>query len=226
MAERQEGTKLIISIVERGQGKNLTKIYSQNNVSFHYKSYGIGTASSELLDVIGFGSTERDILFSVATTANANMLMNKLNNELDSSIDAKGIAVDLSITAMNAMVAAVLMRQGQVEQQNGGIKMEQEGNNSLIVVIINRGCTDDVMNTARAAGARGGTIIRARGTGAEHIEAFYGITFQAEKEIVFIVASGEKRNAIMETVNKKHGLNTEAAAMLFSLGIDQIQRLG
>lgn len=44
--------------------------------------------------------------------------------------------------------------------------------------------------------------------------------------MILIVASSETRNVIMETVNRKHGLKTEAGAMICSLGIDQIIRLG
>ena len=37
--------------------------------------------------------------------------------------------------------------------------------------------------------------------------------------VVAIMASAETRNAIMETVNIKHGLKTEAGAMICSVGI-------
>ena len=81
------------------------------------------------------------------------------------------------------------------------------------------------MDTAREAGARGGTIIRARWAGAEDDGQFYGISLQSEKEIIAIVAPREQRNAIMEVVNKKHGLKTEAGAVICSLGIDRMVKL-
>ena len=43
--------------------------------------------------------------------------------------------------------------------------------------------------------------------------------------IIAIVASGDRRNAIMEMVNKKHGLKTEAGALICSVGIDHTLRL-
>lgn len=224
MGDQKGGVKLLISIVERGQGKMLSKIYEKNGLSCQYRSVGMGTASSELLDVIGFGSTERDIIFSFGATGIVNRLMHKLNDESEDSIEAKGIAFDISLSGMNAIIAAVLMNGEQAG--NGGGNMEQKGSSSLILVIVNQGYTDDVMNTARGAGARGGTIIRSRWVGEENVEKFYGISFQAEKEMIFIVATGEKRNAIMETINLKHGLDKEAGAMVCSFPIDQIQRLG
>jgi len=224
MSDKYEGVKLIISIVERGEGKMLAKYYKKYGVPCQYKSVGMGTASSELLDVIGFGSTERDVLFSFAAKNTANALMYAINDDDEESVEAKGIAFDISLNGMNSIIASALM--GKSQTSDGGEKMEYSGNNSLILVIVNQGYTDDVMNTAREAGARGGTIIRSRWVGEENIEKFYGISFQAEKEMIFIVATGEKRNAIMETINMKHGLEKEAGAMVCSFPIDHIQRLG
>ena len=98
--------------------------------------------------------------------------------------------------------------------------MEAKTDYSLILVSVNQGHTDDVMDTARQAGARGGTVIRARWAGPEDTSHFYGISLQSEKEIIAIVAAGELRNAIMEMINKKHGLKTEAAAMVCSVGLE------
>ena len=97
---------------------------------------------------------------------------------------------------------------------------------SLILVVVNQGHSDDVMETARGAGARGGTIVRSRFAGDEENEQFYGISLQAEKEIIAIVASGDNRNTIMEMINKKHGLKTEAGAVICSLGIEKSTRVG
>ncbi len=102
--------------------------------------------------------------------------------------------------------------------------MQQKSN--LILVVVNQGFTDVVMDTARKAGARGGTIIRGRWVGEESFEQFYGITRQAEKEIIAIVAPKELRSAIMEDITREQGLQSEAGAMVCALGIDQLVHLG
>ena len=81
------------------------------------------------------------------------------------------------------------------------------------------------MDTARAAGARGGTVIRARWTGANAVEKFVGITLQAEKEVLAIVASNRERNAIMEEIERVHGLKSSPQATVISLPIDHTARL-
>ena len=81
------------------------------------------------------------------------------------------------------------------------------------------------MDTARSAGAKGGTVIRARWTGAGEVEKFVGITLQSEKEILAIVAHNRERAAIMEAIDRVHGLRSSAQATVISLPIDHTARL-
>jgi len=216
--------KLIISFVERGQGNDLAKFYAEHNVNFNYRCVGIGTASSDLLDVLGIGSAEKDVIFSLASRVNAERLMARLTDSLR-TIREKGIVFSMPLTGLNNVVATVLERQGEAENK-GGNDMDAGVANSLVLVMVNQGNTDEVMNTARAAGARGGTIIRSRFMGVEELDGLYESMQEGEKEIIAMVVPTEQRNTIMETINKKHGLKTEAGAVLLSLGIDQIAKLG
>ena len=61
--------------------------------------------------------------------------------------------------------------------------------------------------------------------GAGEIEQFIGITLQAEKEILAIVATGKERSRIMEEINRIHGLKSSAQAVVISLPIDHTARL-
>lgn len=89
----------------------------------------------------------------------------------------------------------------------------------LLVVIANQGYTEQIMDAARAQGAGGGTVIHAKGTGMEHAEQFLGFSLASEKEIVLIVVSHDKKNAIMRAVMDQAGLNSEAKAIAFSLPV-------
>ena len=103
--------------------------------------------------------------------------------------------------------------------------MEAGNHHSLILVSVNQGYTDAVMDTARSAGAKGGTVIRARWTGAGEVEKFVGITLQSEKGILAIVAHNRERAAIMEAIDRVHGLRSSAQATVISLPIDHTARL-
>lgn len=222
MAEKN-GVKLVVTIAERGKGNALAKLYSENGVFCCYQCMGRGTASSELLDVLGLGSAEKDIIISYAAKEDAERLLYRLDNELQGEAHGNGIVFDMPLTGINSLIATVFLSGG--DRAAGGMDMEEKTDNSLILITVNQGHTDAVMDTARQAGARGGTVIRARWAGPDDTSQFYGISVQSEKEIIAIVAAGDRRNAIMEMINKKHGLRTEAGAVLCSLAIDHSVRL-
>lgn len=94
---------------------------------------------------------------------------------------------------------------------------------SLIVSIVNRGYSDEVMNAARNAGAKGGTIINAHGTTLGDEERFFGISIQPEKEIVLILADNENRPVIMREIVNHVSLDTEGAGITFSLPVSDVE---
>ena len=82
--------KLIVSFVGRGQGNGLTQFYEAHGVYFNFHSVGVGTASSDLLDVLGIGSAEKDVIFSLAAAETTQRLMERLSDKLR-DIREKGI---------------------------------------------------------------------------------------------------------------------------------------
>ncbi|MGN0985240.1 MAG: hypothetical protein ACI4OU_01995 [Candidatus Enterenecus sp.] len=225
MAVSASPMQLLVSIVERGKGTSLIKYYQTFRVIYHNQAVGRGTAASHLLDTLGFGTAERDILLSAAPRDTIRQLMRQLKDDDRSKLGAPGIAFSLNISGMTAALAVGLSRVEKLDPERGEQIMEQGNHHSLILVAVNQGYTDAVMDTARAAGARGGTVIRARWTGAGEVEKFVGITLQSEKEVLAIVAANQIRNAIMEEINQAHGLDTPAQAVVISLPIDHTARL-
>ena len=89
----------------------------------------------------------------------------------------------------------------------------------LIIIISNQGYNELVMDAAREAGAYGGTIVNARGTGMERAEKFLGISLASEKDMIFIVVKTAQRDRIMRNVMLKAGMETPAKAIAFSLPV-------
>ena len=70
----------------------------------------------------------------------------------------------------------------------------------LIVVITEHGFAADVMDTARGAGARGGTVVRGRSLAAEEAQKFLHITIQPEKDVVLILVPAAGRQPVMKAI--------------------------
>lgn len=96
----------------------------------------------------------------------------------------------------------------------------------MIYAIVNAGFADAVMEAAREYGARGGTVIHARGTANGDAEQMFGITVQPEKEIVMIIVPAELRNDILHTVYQKVGLKTPGQGIAFSLPVEEVVGFG
>lgn len=90
---------------------------------------------------------------------------------------------------------------------------------SLIVTIVNRGYADQVVEAAREAGARGGTILYARGTGIHETEKFMNITIQPEKEMVLTLVRKEVVKEITKAILASAGLKTKGRGISFTLPV-------
>ena len=95
----------------------------------------------------------------------------------------------------------------------------KDTSHELIVVIAEQGYTNLIMDAARGAGAYGGTVIHAKGTGKEAAEKFMGVSLALEKEIIYIVTKTEQKNPIMKAIMEHAGLDTKAKAIAFSLPV-------
>ena len=78
--QRPERLLLIVSIIERGRGGKLIKLYRTRQVFTHIRCEGSGTATSEILDILGIGSSEKDIVLSLAPASTARSLLAALDD--------------------------------------------------------------------------------------------------------------------------------------------------
>lgn len=92
----------------------------------------------------------------------------------------------------------------------------------VILCIVNSGFSDAVMDAAKEFGARGGTVIRGRGTANSEAEKLFNIVIQPEKEVVMILVDSAIRDDILHALYRAVGLNTPGQGIAFSLPVDQV----
>lgn len=98
-------------------------------------------------------------------------------------------------------------------------------NHEVIFAIVNAGFADVAMAVARQQGARGGTILNARGVAREDEAAFFGITIHAEKEILMLVVEKDIRDNILNALYKEMGMDKKAQGIAFSLPVSDVAGL-
>lgn len=94
-----------------------------------------------------------------------------------------------------------------------------EYDKALIIVISNQGFVDEIMETAKENGAKGGTVLHGKSTVTEEAIKFFGIKVQPEKSIILIVTKQSEKAEIMKAITAKHGVQTDARALCFSLPV-------
>lgn len=98
-------------------------------------------------------------------------------------------------------------------------------NHELIVAIVNAGFAEDVMDIAREQGARGGTILNARGVVREDAAAFFGITLHQDKEMLLMVVEKSIRDNVLNAIYKDMGMAKKAKGIAFSLPVSDLAGL-
>ncbi len=97
-----------------------------------------------------------------------------------------------------------------------------DNSHELILCIVNTGFSDIVMDAAKEVGARGGTVIHARGTANKEAEEFFHITIQPDKEIVMILVTADIKDEVLHAVYKSAGLKTDGQGIAFSLPVNNV----
>lgn len=92
----------------------------------------------------------------------------------------------------------------------------------LIAAILPKGTTGEVMEAAREAGAEGGTILLARGTGVHEAHRFFGLSVSSERELLLILVEGERARGVLDVVVRAGRLNEPARGIAFVLAVEEV----
>lgn len=209
---------MMTTIVDRKIVKKYIELYRENDLQVMFLSLGLGTAVSEVLDYLGLDSTEKAVAFTVIEENTWITVKKQLEKKLKIDAPGGGIAfiVPLSSIGGKKTLQFLLEREDYQKEEETTLK---DTTHELIVVIAEQGYTNMIMDAAREAGAYGGTVIHAKGTGMEAAEKFMNVSLAMEKEIIYIVTKSEQKNDIMSAIMKHAGLDTKAKAITFSLPV-------
>jgi len=207
---------LMLTIAKRADKKEFSSFFKNHEVKTVYSLDADGTTNSKTLSLLGIERTEKTVFLSVVSGLLAKKLMKGLSRELYIDLPDRGIAVACPLVSVGGAATLSALTSGTInEKDENDMNTERE----LIIVITNRNTTDLVMDAAREGGARGGTVLHAKGTADKGSTTFFGVSLAEEKEVILIVAKGDDRNSILRSIMQKAGANTPAGALAFTLPI-------
>lgn len=209
---------MMVTIIDRRFIRKFTSFYEEMELPVSTTTLGMGTASSQILDYFGLGGSEKGIMFHFVTKSKWKKVKRQLQLQMKIDLPGIGIAFIIPISSIGGKRVLEFLTSGQ-DFTKGEETSLKGTKNELLVAIANQGYMEQVMDAARKVHAAGGTVIHAKGTGGAHAEKFLGVSLVPEKEMVFIVAKTEHKKAIMESIMKEAGVQTEAGTIVFSLPV-------
>jgi nitrogen regulatory protein PII len=218
--------KLLITIMNLGKGKHAVDLYASEHFNFNYQCLGKGTASSKILDYLGIGETEKDIVLTLIPDYKIKDVMEKAADRFKLKNPGHGIIFTVPLSGISSQIPQVLCKtEGSDKnepEKKEKIKMETSSQHDLIVTIVNSGYTDVVMDAARSQGATGGTIVHGRRISHDESSNLFGVAIEPEKDIVAIITPRSLKQKIMQAINHEAGLGTECRGVLFSMPVDDL----
>lgn len=214
------GFKYLIVVTKREYSEQYLEFFNSHGVKGVLSTLCNGTANDSMLAFLSLEKTEKIMFETIVSEELIGEIVKGLMLEMNIGAVGNGVAMFLPIDGIGGK-SSLKFFAGDVLVEKKEESMEKESKSVLIISVVDKGNTDVVMDAARGAGAGGGTVVKAKGTGAE-IAKFFGVAISEEKEMVYIVAKREERDEIMQAIMQKAGNNTDAHGVIFSLPVDGV----
>ena len=213
------GLKYLIAITKREFAQDYLDFFKRHGVKNVLSNFCNGTASEGMLDLMGLEKTEKVMFKTLVNVEKVPTIMKGLLSEMDISSAGNGLAVFIPLDSIGGKNSLNYFVDDYVSNKEGVNMNSNDSKIVMIISIIDKGNTETLMKAARDAGANGGTVVRGKGTGAD-LAKFFGVSISEEKELVYILARRENRDAIMKAIMEKVGSNTSAHGVTFSIPVD------
>lgn len=218
------GAKLLVCLVSRHRGEDLVAVAKSAGARGGTITFGRTIGDNPILRALALADVHQDIMFTLMGDEAAPVVdaIKKAAKEHPKKLG--GLAVLLDVAGVLRRCSAAAQPQ-EAPLQDTERKCMDSGY-KLITVITNFGFADDVMSAARKAGATGGTILNARGTGTEEDVRFFGITLVPEKDMLFIVADSCKAQDIIDAVTVLPNMNEPGCGIIYTMNVEEFVVLG
>jgi nitrogen regulatory protein PII len=92
----------------------------------------------------------------------------------------------------------------------------------IIFASVKTDITDRVVDSAKKAGATGATIIAARGTGIHEAKTFFGLSLEAQTDIIFFLLEAGQVDNVLKTIGEVGRFDKPGTGIAFVMPVDQV----
>lgn len=206
--------ELFCIVVNFGTGSKVIKIAKENGVTGGTIFLGNGTVKSSLLTLLGLYEERKEIVLMIAEKDVARIALEELNKKLNFAKPHHGIAFSTSVR--NYLGGKKCIHSNIKE--NRGV---EESMYNAIFVVVDRGNAEAAVEAANAAGARGATVINARGSGSHENSTLFSMAIEPEKEIVMILAPVNMTDSIVSSLQGHLKIDEPGNGIMFILDVNK-----
>ncbi len=224
--EKNMSLRILILITHAEKEKKLKHVLQEMHMPILHQCRAQGTAPSELLDILGVCGTSRIVTVGCLPKCRSREIFDILDKQMKFRRKGAGIALTIPVTGVQSPVHRLLSEEAKniihtrIEGEVETVK--ETGEFSVVWTSVISGYSEEVIEAARAAGARGGTVIKGRRQNSEQVTEYLGIPMQEEQEFILMVVPKEKKAEIMAAISSACGLKTPAHGIVVSLPVDEV----
>jgi nitrogen regulatory protein PII len=208
---------VLVVIVDNGKGSRVLKLSRQCGIGGGTICLGEGAVGSQMKSWLEITARRKEIVFMVVSDEQLLRTLPQLNKNLKLNKPNHGIAFTIPVSGL---YGSRNCGPGSLANERTSEKMQK-----AIFVIVDRGDAETVIEAAESAGARGATIINARGAGIHETSKLFAMTVEPEKEIVLIITEGARSESIATAVRSATGLDKPGKGILFVVDVDNTMGL-
>jgi nitrogen regulatory protein PII len=206
--------ELICIIVNFGLGSKVIKIAKKNGVTGGTIFLGRGTIKNRILEFLELNDARKEIVVMIAEKAIAYEALEKLNKDFSFHKPNHGIAFTMSV--INLLGSKLCQPQDNKEKRGEENNMYQ-----AIFTIVDRGNAENVIDAANKGGARGGTIVNARGSGIHETSTLFSMAIEPEKEMVIIISRKDLVDSIVSSIREHIRIDEPGKGIIFILDVNK-----
>ena len=92
----------------------------------------------------------------------------------------------------------------------------------IILASVKTDITDKIVDAAKQTGATGATIIPARGTGIREAKTFFGLSLEAQTDIIMFLLEERLVENVLKTIGEVGEFDKPGTGIAFVLPVDQV----
>ena len=211
------GYSLISCVVNIEEGSKALRIAHKYGALGGTISVGRSMGTSHVLDVLGLDEVRQEIVTMVVESGLAAQVIQGVSEEMGFRKPHHGMAFSLPV---EEFIGTTNTAVGTAETGEVRDAMYQ-----IIYVIVEKGKAEDVIDAANEAGARGGTIINARGAGLHDVKKVFSVEIEPEREEVLLIVKAEVKDAVVAAINSHLKIEEPGNGVLFVMPLDEVYGL-